>query len=51
MNDQSKIRLHYVETTHHVRAMNIAEVFEDRARSGGSIMGRDGLLRLLDRAK
>ena len=31
--------------------MNIAEVFEDRARSGGSLMGRDGLLRLLDRAK
>lgn len=31
--------------------INVVEVFEDRARSGGSIMGRDGLLRLLDRAK
>jgi DNA invertase Pin-like site-specific DNA recombinase len=26
-------------------------VYEDKARSGGSIMGRDGLLRLLDQAK
>ena len=25
--------------------------FEDRARSGGSVMGRDGLLRLLDQAR
>jgi site-specific DNA recombinase len=31
--------------------INIIEVYEDRARSGGSIMGRGGLLRLLDQAK
>jgi len=31
--------------------INIIEVFEDRARSGGSIMGRNGLLRLLDQAR
>jgi site-specific DNA recombinase len=31
--------------------MNVVEVYEDRARSGGSIMGRDGLLRLLDQAR
>lgn len=31
--------------------MNVIDVFEDRARSGGSVMGRDGLLRLLDRAR
>ena len=31
--------------------MDIVEVYQDRARSGGSIMGRDGLLRLLDRAR
>jgi site-specific DNA recombinase len=31
--------------------MRVVEIYEDRARSGGSIMGRDGLLRLLDRAR
>jgi DNA invertase Pin-like site-specific DNA recombinase len=31
--------------------INIVEVYEDRARSGGSIMGRGGLLRLLDQAR
>jgi site-specific DNA recombinase len=31
--------------------MNVVEVYEDRARSGGSIMGRDGLLQLLDQAR
>jgi site-specific DNA recombinase len=31
--------------------MNVVEVYEDRARSGGSVMGRDGLLRLLDQAR
>ena len=31
--------------------INITEVYEDRARSGGSIMGRGGLLRLLDQAR
>src|SRR5260370_37533358 len=31
--------------------MNVVEVYEDRARSGGSVMGCGGLLRLLDRAR
>src|SRR6266849_3319400 len=31
--------------------IDIIEVYEDRARSGGSIMGRGGLLRLLDQAR
>lgn len=31
--------------------IDIIEVFEDRARSGGSVMGRSGLLRLLDQAR
>src|ERR1700730_14987040 len=31
--------------------MNVNEVHEDRARSDGSIMGRGGLLRLLDQAR
>ena len=31
--------------------IDVIGVYEDRARSGGSIMGRDGLLRLMDRAK
>jgi site-specific DNA recombinase len=31
--------------------MNVVEVYEDRARSGGSVMGRGGLLCLLDQAR
>jgi site-specific DNA recombinase len=31
--------------------MDVVEIYDDRARSGGSIMGRDGLLRLMDRAR
>jgi site-specific DNA recombinase len=31
--------------------MDVIELYDDRARSGGSIMGRDGLLRLMDRAR
>ena len=31
--------------------LEVIETHHDRARSGGSIMGRDGLLRLLDRAR
>ncbi|WP_316233561.1 recombinase family protein [Bradyrhizobium sp. SZCCHNPS2010] len=31
--------------------LDIARAYEDRARSGGSLMGRDGLLKLLDDAR
>lgn len=31
--------------------LDIVSVFDDRARSGGSILGRDGLLALMDRAR
>lgn len=31
--------------------LEVVETFDDRARSGGSIFGRDGLLRLMDRAR
>jgi site-specific DNA recombinase len=31
--------------------LEVVQVFEDRARSGGSILGRDGLLALLDGAR
>jgi DNA invertase Pin-like site-specific DNA recombinase len=31
--------------------MNVVEVYEDKARSGGSVMGRGGLLPLLDEAR
>jgi site-specific DNA recombinase len=31
--------------------LHIVEAFDDRARSGGSIMGREGLLRLMDNAR
>ena len=32
-------------------SLNVVEVYEDKACSGASIMGRDGLLRLLERAR
>jgi DNA invertase Pin-like site-specific DNA recombinase len=31
--------------------LDVVAIFDDRARSGGSILGRDGLLRLMDRAR
>jgi site-specific DNA recombinase len=31
--------------------LNVVCTYEDRARSGGSVMGRDGLLRMLDQAR
>ena len=31
--------------------LSIVETFDDRARSGGSVLGRDGLLRLMDGAR
>ncbi|MER9019817.1 recombinase family protein [Mesorhizobium sp. M0898] len=31
--------------------LNVVATFDDRARSGGSVMGRDGLLHLMDRAR
>ncbi len=31
--------------------LGVTHTYEDRARSGGSVMGRDGLLRLLDQAR
>ncbi|WP_246501954.1 recombinase family protein [Mesorhizobium caraganae] len=31
--------------------LNIVAAFDDRARSGGSVLGRDGLLHLMDRAR
>ncbi len=32
-------------------SLNVVAVFDDRARSGGSILGRDGLLALMDKAR
>jgi site-specific DNA recombinase len=31
--------------------LSVVGTYEDRARSGGSVMGRDGLLRMLDQAR
>ncbi|MER8636591.1 recombinase family protein [Mesorhizobium sp. M1365] len=31
--------------------LNVVATFDDRARSGGSVMGRDGLLHLMDKAR
>jgi site-specific DNA recombinase len=33
------------------RGLQIVQTFEDKARSGGSILGRDGLMRLMDAAR
>ena len=30
--------------------LSVVSTYEDRARSGGSVMGREGLLQMLDRA-
>ena len=47
IEDQVALRSNYAAR----ESMNVTEVYEDRARSGGSILGRDGLLRLMDRAR
>ncbi|WP_292636095.1 recombinase family protein, partial [Mesorhizobium sp.] len=31
--------------------LNVVATFDDRARSGGSVLGRDGLLQLMDKAR
>ena len=31
--------------------LNVVATFDDRARSGGSVLGRDGLLHLMDKAR
>lgn len=33
------------------RGLQIIQTFEDKTRSGGSILGRDGLMRLMDAAR
>ena len=33
------------------RGLQVVQTFEDKARSGGSILGRDGLMRLMDAAR
>src|ERR1700722_10251841 len=33
------------------RGLQIIQTFEDKARSGGSVLGRDGLMRLMDAAR
>ena len=35
----------------HREGLHVVSTYEDRARSGGSVMGRDGLLRMLDQAR
>jgi site-specific DNA recombinase len=33
------------------RGLKVVQTFEDKARSGGSVLGRDGLMRLMDAAR
>ncbi|MGO8918164.1 MAG: recombinase family protein [Stellaceae bacterium] len=47
IEDQVSLCQHYASR----EDMEVVQVYEDRARSGGSIMGRDGLLHLLDQAR
>ncbi|CCJ07336.1 recombinase family protein [Methylocystis sp. SC2] len=47
IEDQVSLCRKYAER----ESLNIVAVFDDRARSGGSILGRDGLLALMDKAR
>ncbi|MCL8486234.1 recombinase family protein [Bradyrhizobium denitrificans] len=47
IEDQVSLCQSYAER----EGLEVINIHEDRARSGGSVMGRDGLLRLLDQAR
>ncbi len=47
IEDQVSLCQSYAER----EGLNVVCTYEDRARSGGSVMGRDGLLRMLDQAR
>ena len=47
IEDQSTLCRKYAER----EGLNVVATFDDRARSGGSILGRDGLLQLMDKAR
>jgi len=47
IEDQVSLCQSYAER----EGLEVVNIHEDRARSGGSVMGRDGLLRLLDQAR
>jgi site-specific DNA recombinase len=47
IEDQISLCRSYAER----EGLAVISTYEDRARSGGSVMGRDGLLRLLDQAR
>jgi site-specific DNA recombinase len=47
IEDQVSLCRKYAER----ESLDIVAVFDDRARSGGSILGRDGLLALMDKAR
>ena len=47
IEDQTSLCKSYAER----EGLHVVCTYEDRARSGGSVMGRDGLLRMLDQAR
>ncbi|AZG78428.1 recombinase family protein [Methylocystis rosea] len=47
IEDQASLCRKYAER----ESLDVVAVFDDRARSGGSILGRDGLLALMDKAR
>ncbi|WP_407152665.1 recombinase family protein [Bradyrhizobium sp. ORS 86] len=47
IEDQLSLCRSYAER----EGLTVISTYEDRARSGGSVMGREGLLRMLDRAR
>ncbi len=47
IDDQTRLCRDYCEK----RGLTIAATYEDRARSGASMFGRDGLLAMMDRAR
>jgi site-specific DNA recombinase len=47
IEDQLSLCQSYAER----EGLNVVSTYEDRARSGGSVMGREGLLRMLDQAR
>ena len=46
---EDQIALCRAHATH--RGLKVVQTFEDKARSGGSVLGRDGLVRLMDAAR
>jgi DNA invertase Pin-like site-specific DNA recombinase len=47
IEDQVALRPSYA----HTQGLDVTTSYEDRARSGGSVLGRDGLMQLMEAAR